>query len=113
MKNARFFVFWNDTITKLTLHPGQVLRMYDKWQHEEGWSSIYAHYEYDGDTGVIRFISESDGVDCDGRLTNTAEFSCLVKSMQNKYNRHAKVWYPAWKEEKTIVNDHYARAMNY
>lgn len=112
MRNVRFWVWWNDGLVKLTLRPNKTLRMYHTEQHDEGWSSEHEVYEI-GDDGMVYSYSGSDGADCDGRLSMSFIYVCKPGSMQSKYNKHAKVWYPDWQEESACQGDQYAEVMGY
>jgi len=111
VKNARFWVWWNDGLVKLTLKPGQELRCWRSERHEEGWSSSLVEWEHTGEELLCRIIE--DGTDCDGRVSYESYHSCPVGSLATRWNRFYRVWLPSWKLEGSAINDRFARSMNY
>ena len=74
--NAHFWAFINGDAVRITLKPGQEIRHYQAWRHEEGcWSSIDETWHFDGSTVLYTCC---DGTDCDGRLSYHAPLSDLA-----------------------------------
>ncbi len=92
--NARFWIVgaFGSTV-KLTLKPGQSLSHYVEYAHEEGWASEHSEYKYDGQTVTHRW--ETDGRDCDGRLTKSAASACDVGHLLDG-NAFNGVQFPNW-----------------
>lgn len=69
-RNVRFWDFINGSPVKLTLRPGQKLHHYQAAPTDEGWHSNAHSWEYVHPDGIVLVEYESDGVDCDGRLSS-------------------------------------------
>ncbi len=111
--NARFWVYINGGPVRLTLEPGQSLG-WGRWsRNEEGWSSEYECWRFDG-AGVYR-VSEDDGVDCDGRLSHSYETMFELKDLAagSPDGAEAGVFYPLWSRVKASQRDYSAEAMGY
>lgn len=119
MRNARFWVYINGGPVKLTLRPGQVLRHYVGWTHDEGWSSEMHEWEHDGDAVVRRW--EMAGSDCDGPLTTYGEDSCdlvwlRAREPHSEPHEHANyigVMWPEWQRGRREQRDVFAEAAGY
>jgi len=108
--NARFWVVILDEPVKITLTPGQKLHWY-KWSpDEEGWSSRYEEFEHDGERVIWR--TRTDGVDCDGRLTQYWEGSASLDQLAVS-DLGLGVLQPKWENEKTSQRDYQAEAAGY
>lgn len=110
-KNARFWIWWNG-LTKITVPHNRTIRMYGYSTHEEGWSSRSEAYEI-GDDGLLYCYRETDGTDCDGRLSTGEVYACKLSALAHHYNKYARVWYPAWERVDSYRRDQYAELMNY
>lgn len=53
---------------KLTLRPGQFLKVEFQHATDDGWHWEGHSWEYDTFDGVVRSIVATEGCDCDGRL---------------------------------------------
>lgn len=108
--NARFWIGWNGSPVKLTLKPGQELRCFRSWRHDEGWSSLYREWEHDGDEILHREIE--DGTDCDGHITRAGYYFCDVRDL-HRGSTVDGITYPAWELESRDINDRFARQAGY
>lgn len=121
MRNARFWVYWNDTYTKLTLSPGQVIELYACWQTDEGWGSVHESYSLPADEQVVYLTGTNDGRDCDGRLTHTSEVCCPIEDLQSRpamthelTENYRLICTPTWKQVRpAVVFDEYAQMAGY
>lgn len=111
MKNARFNVWINDGLVKITLKPGQTLSHYKFERTDEGWHSEAVEWEHGGE-GVTR-NSYSSGVDCDGRLDCQYEDYCPLSDLTNWEVDGEDYKMPDWQDVRSSQRDHYAEAMNY
>jgi hypothetical protein len=69
--NARFWVWWNDGLVKITVAPDKPAIFGQSNPTDEGWSSQSDCYVHCGN--YIQAIWSSDGCDCDGRLQRETE----------------------------------------
>ena len=120
--NARFWVIWNGQHTKITLRPGQSVHMHKWHRTDEGYSSTDESYEYDADDGVIRNVIQSDGRDCDGRMSQCSEWFCPLDRLHANERPQLVGEYeesedcvsdPAWKRDSAWQRDYAAEAMGY
>lgn len=109
-RNARFWVFINDSPVKLTLRPGQTLRWCHSSPTEEGWSAEGYTYHHEGDRVTLEHVT--DGRDCDGRLRQIyVDFVSLDDLAAG--NVFEGIAYPKWESVEGSVYDEYAQAANY
>ena len=112
-RNVRFWTRANGTYTKLTLEPGEILRFGYARPTEEGWESHGEEIELSEDGEQLRLEWQSDGSDCDGRLSRggirvaSADPKDFVKCYQFKGMR------PDWKEKDSYKRDYQAEAAGY
>ena len=111
MKNARFWIYWNDDFVKLTLRPGQTVRFWRTEEHEEGWSSTAEEYEHTGREICSR--TYEDGTDCDGQMSVDTWHTCPVSDLAARWSAALGDLVPAWKLLDRDINDRSAVAMNY
>lgn len=114
--NARFWIWWADGWVKLTLRRGDVLTVHRGGPTDEGWSSETETYRYDGVFVTCR--SETDGRDCDGRLTREAVHRCHVLGLRARLNESGYRppgggGVPLWREVSAGQRDYSAEAMGY
>jgi hypothetical protein len=109
-RNARFWVFVNDGPVKLTLTDGQTLTHGGFCRHEEGWSSWSTSWEYEHNI-VIR-VDETDGYDCDGRLSTHTKCGCCVEDLHMGATMDGTT-YPAWLTIGSSQRDYTAEAAGY
>ena len=107
--NARFNVYINGQTTKLTLTPGQRLHHFKSYRTDEGWSSELEVWEHRG-TYVYRY-SKDDGVDCDGRLSQSCELICPLNDLQSHEYEGIKL--PTWQRLKAWQRDYQAESRGY
>ena len=112
MRNIRFWVFTNNGPVKLTLKPGQKLSHYQAEPTDEGWSSQYDSWEYVAPDGYVLNEFESDGVDCDGRLSRGGYRACMMDDLDSGAEFDG-VQYPAWQRYESWQRDYQAEAAGY
>jgi hypothetical protein len=108
--NARFWTFVNAGPVKLVLAPGQTLRHYKWWRHEEGWSSESTEWSHRQD--CVEKVSATDGTDCDGRLSTYNALECRIENLHMGAN-HEGIGYPEWERMESSQRDYSAEAMGY
>lgn len=119
LPNARFWVYWNQQHTKLTIKPGQTLRMFRTGATDEGYAYEGEEYYYDPELRVIHNTRDSGGSDCDGPIDYHNEWICQVNRLHDQQmfidGEPAKgtIQMPAWQCERSWQRDHYAEAMGY
>lgn len=119
MKNARFWIWLNDGLVKLTLKPGQELVWFKSWRHDEGWSSEIHQWTYDEFDGVVVEDYGTDGVDCDGRLSTSSSYEVPVDRLAETEMYVAEGTYgpmpaqPDWCRKGSFQRDYSAEAMGY
>ena len=127
MKNARFWTWINDGWVKLTLRPGSTLWWSHYTSHDEGWSSETVEW-FLGDDVVTR-TTETDGSDCDGRLSRSYVDECGIGELasvpamkQCEYSEeHWDGWEidptrpmrPDWQKVRSGQRDYAAEAAGY
>lgn len=116
--NARFWVYWNETWCKITLRPGETLELSEAHNHDEGWRSTVETYEHDGER--VNYSIDTDGTDCDGRLSASRNGYCelgqLMDVLPNEYlieDGNADVMRPNWQEGSASQRDYAAEASGY
>ena len=113
MKNARFWIFINDSHVKLTVRPDAILR-WEKYEWtEEGYSFVGESWALSNDGQFITRETFSDGRDCDGRLErgHSAIASTDPRSFRRCYQFEGLR--PDWKNDDEWQRDEYAEAANY
>ena len=78
--SARFWVYHNGSFVKLSIAPGKCLSHGNYERHEEGWSSYGQQWENDGE--AVTWGEYSDGVDCDGRLSQSSTYMCALGDLK-------------------------------
>ena len=120
--NARFWQFLNDGFVKLTLRPGQSLAWGKAARHDEGWSSEWQRWEWDGRVLVNTY--GTDGTDCDGRLSTEGESFCHLQDLkacpqfdweksQTNPPLLRGIRSPEWTQGRQRQRDYRAEAMGY
>lgn len=113
-KNARFWVYINDSHAKLTLTPGQSIHHYRGERTDEGWRSETHVWTHEG--SFIRQDWCSDGVDCDGRMTWSATGECALDRLGAHCGYAAPPGTPPmpdWQNIERSQRDYSAEAMGY
>lgn len=93
---------------------------YDSNRHEEGWTSMWVRYSVEEDA-IGKYVLrewESDGVDCDGRLSNSGEDFCYLHNLRNRpmygYDHETTpIFLPEWEALERRQRDYSAEAMGY
>lgn len=108
MKNLRFNVYWNGSWTTLTLVPGQVIELYQRWTDEEGYGFRRENYQHCPNTGALLAEFSSGGRDCDGYIENWS-----YASAEEFYKNDEGCVVPLWIDEKSGQYDQFAELMGY
>lgn len=111
--NLRFWIFHNDDYVKLTVCPGKPVAFVKGGRHDEGWSYTRIEYRNEGDNVLHRTV-ESDGVDCDGRLSTFEESWCPKEELaawQSPYEGAPML--PNWQYGRSRQRDYRAEAYGY
>ncbi|MAF72504.1 MAG: hypothetical protein CMH39_00580 [Micrococcales bacterium] len=93
---------------------------YDESRHEEGWTSMWVRYSVEEDA-IGKYVLrewESDGVDCDGRLSSSGKHFCYLQNLRDRpmhgYDHETTpVFLPKWEELERRQRDYSAEAMGY
>ena len=107
---ARLWIHYRGSPARITVQPGKAVELAGYQSHEEGWSSWRDTYEVIGDT--IERYSESDGTDCDGRLS-TEDTSVVNLDSLQVYGPVDGVLWPAWERLTASQRDYTAEAAGY
>ena len=78
--NARFWIYWNGTFTKLTLRPDRAITIHRYSQDEEGWFSRGERYLHEGDH--VRCDWGWQGRDCDGLVGDSGALICPLTLLE-------------------------------
>ena len=109
--NARFWVYHNDDVVKLTLRPAQSLTAWTYTTDEEGWCATSEHWSHEGDSVVNTW--DSIGVDCDGKLrTGGSRRAALDKLHEYRYEP-GEPKFPKWEDTAQWQRDYQAEAAGY
>lgn len=109
---ARFWIYWNGGLVKVSLRPGESFDLYRSEPTDEGYSAEFERYEFSGDS-VTREI-ETAGRDCDGSHSTHMAQSARADKLSSVWNKYVAVRYPAWETDRpTRVHDQFAEAMGY
>jgi hypothetical protein len=109
--NARFWVYANDSLVKLTLKPGQVLRHVEGGYTDEGYSWTETRWEYDDFDCKLLRSKTTESRDCDGRMDYFSEYECGL--IELNYSRDGEEDYPDWKVLHRSQRDYSAEAAGY
>lgn len=111
IKNARFWIWWHGSWTKLTLRPGQSLTMSHGGPTDEGFYARSEGYMHDGDR-VSAWIRE-DSRDCDGPLSRDWDGHCMIDQLKaNEADEYGPAR-PAWVKDSASQRDLYAEMAGY
>lgn len=124
--NARFWEWIHDGVVKITLKPGQQLRWGHGGPDDEGWSSECFQWELLDDVVLMEY--DTDGRDCDGRMSTHQEFWCQRENLMDRVARHygldndgraivthenRVVMLPTWQKGGCSQRDYTAESMGY
>ena len=118
---ARFWQWINGGWVKLSIAPGCGLHHATGGRTDEGWSSECSAWWVDAEQPDTVWSShDSDGVDCDGRLSRSATFCCRVDQLDandldhlDPAERDGVPGVPAWERAHASQRDYAAEAMGY
>jgi hypothetical protein len=110
--NARFWIYWNGGLVKITMARGDSFELYRSEPTDEGYHSEWERYEFDGER-VSREM-ETHGRDCDGSHSTRSVESARLDKLAVVWNKYVEAFYPEWEEDRpTRVYDQFAQAMGY
>ncbi len=109
---VRFWTWWQGAYARVTVIEGVPVRLYHWHAHDEGWSSFGQTFWLEG--GQVTCRSESDGRDCDGRLSSGSDTECPVHRLQDEA-REGTDGVPDWRpiDRSSWQRDEYAEAAGY
>lgn len=123
-KRVHFWDAVNGDWVKITLEKGQTLIHRKSGYTDEGWFSEETRWSFDEDgTGLSRRI-ETDGRDCDGRVSSYLQQwcplcdidrgLCFLKQAEDGENFYSDEFYrPIWQDQFMGQRDYSAEAMGY
>lgn len=82
MRTARFWIWHRGGYVKLSIPAGHKFTHFHADRHEEGWSIEETSWEFDGHKVTIH--AETDGTDCDGRLSSSDVLTCPVSRLRDR-----------------------------
>lgn len=94
--NARFWIYWRDGFVKLTLRPGECVRLEASSRTEEGWEAEGETLRFDG--AKVRRDWWRDGRDCDGRLSEEGRLVCSLLDLRAKTSTDPDIMMPQWRD---------------
>jgi hypothetical protein len=115
--NARIWIWVNDSPVKITIPHGRTLRWSHAYRTEEGWSSESHEWHWDGERLIEQI--DTDGRDCDGRLSTSASYfttPTLFKAHEpfEPYRVMLdNIRFPKWEEISAHQRDYSAETMGY
>ena len=111
--NARFEILAHGEQVTLTLRPGQSLSWGTWARTDEGWSSEFATWEFDGE--YVTRDCGTDGRDCDGRLSSAHVARCHVSRLRaHSYDIDGVIYHaPDWDTVEHSQRDYAAEAAGY
>tara|TARA_R110000868_G_scaffold145660_2_gene365990 strand:- start:3053 stop:3430 length:378 start_codon:yes stop_codon:yes gene_type:complete len=110
--NARFWTWVNNGPVKITLRPNQTLRHHSCCDTDEGWSADSEVWTLRD--GVVERELVSDGVDCDGRLTQYHSDECPIQDLHDHEAYEAEDYMvPDWNVVSASQYDQFAQAAGY
>lgn len=109
--NARFWIYYKDSVVKLTLRPDEKVSFFEGGLTDEGYSYTTTFYYHRGDhlERVIRTTSS----DCDGRFDTCNMHVCDLDALCSCYNEHVDIMYPDWQREHSYQRDYSAEMAGY
>lgn len=111
--NARFWIWWNGTWVKITLKPGcEPVRLFRGGRTDEGWTSETLQYEWMGENILMSY--ESDGCDCDGRLSRSGTSVCHLSQLKARCDEYTDgLNVPVWVKGESSQRDYTAERAGY
>jgi hypothetical protein len=117
LQSVRLWVWWNDTLTRITAKQNKPIYLYHKSRTEEGWESLLVTYLLED--GVVYSDIETDGTDCDGRLSTqtrwtTTDFASHVPYYEEDRTYNGKqILLPVWQKRDESQRDYQAEDAGY
>ena len=96
----------------LYLKPGEHVDLSYGGEHDEGWSRTEVCTGLSEDGTVVRQLICSEGADCDGRVSSTSRWHCLVEDI-HKIKNAGEPPQPDWQKEYGSQRDYTAESMGY
>jgi len=110
--NARFWIFWNGGMVKLTLTHGQKLSLCAGGPDEEGWHAHRHKYEHCGSRVESTIFVEDR--DCDGDHSEERHFFSKLCNLRANYEGYGSLLLPIWERKgHARCRDQFAESMNY
>jgi hypothetical protein len=112
-RNARFWMYLEQGLVKITLKRGQRLDWEESYPTEEGYSCHHYGWEFDGETVYLTY--DSVGSDCDGPHRYCADSHCHIDDLHSGCDipNEEGLFYPDWHRGQIYQQDTYAEAMGY
>lgn len=101
--NARFWVWYGDSMVKLTLRPDQSVSHHRGGTHDEGWRRSGDVWTHDGDR--VTWERYTDGTDCDGRHGSERVMYCPLGASLKAEEAGDGTRVPDWSEKTHRVHD--------
>jgi hypothetical protein len=95
----------------IKIKAGQSFHHWSGGATDEGWSSETNVWTFDGKTLLREW--QSDGRDCDGRLTRYGESICPAALVHSGYCDETGICFPAWECRDQGQRDEYAEMAGY
>ena len=113
--NARFWIYHNETWSKITLRPGESVEFTGGGRTDEGFSYWAESYEHVGDG--IESRSASNASDCDGPLDRYCDCYCpleRISALPAEWNGSNHMPdRPEWHRVSEGQRDYYAERAGY
>ena len=113
LKRLRFWIYWQESIVRLTIREGQTIELHSGGPTDEGYSHHYESYTLED--GVLSRLCGSDCRDCDGRMVHSQrdywlpEFGTVpCNSWNNGEMTELPERRPNWQEESAPWQRDYA-----
>lgn len=115
---ARFWVLYRGGWVRLTLRPGQSVKLVEGGPTEEGWNWLLERYTHEGDGVALEWAHEAR--DCDGQYDRYGKMFCLLGGLAAldmhaalKIEQNRGIFSPDWRKVYAGHRDHAAEAAGY
>ncbi len=114
--NARFWVDWNGTYSKITIPVGQRVEFCCWTRTDEGWASENRRYTNTGHS--VELDIWDCGCDCDGRLDRFTSLVCGLDQLKaregcDEYEESRGLLLPVWDRVSASQRDEEAEKAGY
>lgn len=117
----RFNYYWDGRRLRLTVRPGECVRLHRAGPTEEGWDMTASTLYVEGGNLFCEVVT--DGRDCDGRFSTYDLYSCTYSKRAGRPSyfdhwagciaKRRRVLYPVWCRVEGDQRDYLAEAMGY